>query len=44
MAQRLLDDQGTEALRNAKERSKKFGEENKKMSAIARDARELAEK
>jgi hypothetical protein len=35
--------QGRDALRKAQERSKKFGEESEKMSAIAREARTLAE-
>lgn len=42
-AERLLENQGREALRKAQERSKKFGEESEKMSAIAREARTLAE-
>lgn len=42
-AQSLLDNQGQDALRTAEERSKKFGEESQKMSAIAREARLLAE-
>ena len=42
-AQKLLENDGREALRKAEERSKKFGEESEKMSAIAREARRLAE-
>ena len=42
-AQKLLENDGREALRKAEERSKKFGEESEKMSAIAREARTLAE-
>ena len=42
-AQKMLENQGREALRKAEERSKKFGEESEKMSAIAREARTLAE-
>jgi coxsackievirus/adenovirus receptor len=42
-AQRQLETQGREALRRAQERSKKFGEESEKMSAIAREARTMAE-
>ncbi|XP_059094696.1 laminin subunit gamma-1-like isoform X3 [Tigriopus californicus] len=43
LAQRQLDTQGQEALRRAQERSKKFGEESEKMTAIAREARTLAD-
>lgn len=43
-AQKQLETQGREALRRAQERSKKFGEESSKMSAIAREARTLAER
>lgn len=43
LAQRQLDIQGREALRRAQERSKKFGEESEKMTAIAREARTLAD-
>ena len=42
-AQKQLENQGRDALRKAQERSKKFGEESEKMSAIAREARTLAE-
>ena len=42
-AQKMLENDGREALRKAEERSKKFGEESERMSAIAREARRLAE-
>ena len=42
-AQRQLETQGREALRRAQERSKKFGKESERMSAIAREARLIAE-
>ena len=42
-AQKELETQGRDALRRAEERSKKFGEESERMSAIAREARTLAE-
>merc|ERR1712051_516757 len=42
-AQRLLENEGNVALRKAEKRSKQFGEESEKMSAIAREARRLAE-
>ena len=42
-AKRILEDEGRDALRLAEERSKKFGAESERMSAIAREARRLAE-
>ena len=42
-AQRQLETQGRDALRRAQERSKRFGEESERMSAIAREARLLTE-
>ena len=43
LSQKLLETEGRDALRKAQDRSKKFGEENAKMSAIAREARIMAE-
>ena len=43
-ARKLLENQGRDSLRNAKERAKRFGEESAKMSQIARDARILADR
>ena len=42
-AKRILEDEGRDALRLAEERSKKFGAESERMSAIAREGRRLAE-
>uniref|UniRef100_A0A0K2SX80 Laminin subunit gamma-1 n=1 Tax=Lepeophtheirus salmonis TaxID=72036 RepID=A0A0K2SX80_LEPSM len=44
VSQRQLETQGRDALMKAQEKSKKFGRESDKMSAIAREAGNLAEK
>ena len=43
-AQKLLNNQGREALKKATDRAKKFGKESAQMSSIAREARTFAER